>query len=228
MARFLILFIAIIVLLITVSFVRSRPTSELLSEKYIQSIHTGTGKFDPTVQKAIWDDKEVPLPPDDLAAKLSENYANVLGNSVGDKWIEVNLTTQHLYAHDGNNIVYSFPVSTGLPWTPTVTGTYYIWAKVRAQRMVGGDVAAGTYYNLPNVPFVQFFYGGYSLHGTYWHQDFGKPRSHGCVNLSIPDAQALYYWTNPDLPSDKYADYQIKPEVSTRIVVYGTTPSNIN
>ena len=61
--------------------------------------------------------------------------------------------------------------------------------------MVGPD------YEQPNVPYVMYFYGAYSLHGAYWHNDFGRPRSHGCVNLPVADAKWLFYWTEPPLPA---------------------------
>ncbi|MBI3888052.1 L,D-transpeptidase [Candidatus Microgenomates bacterium] len=79
-------------------------------------------------------------------------------------------------------------------------------------------------YDLPNVPFVQYFYKGYAIHGAYWHAVWGTPISHGCVNMKIPDAQALYYWTNPILDSKIYSNTSIKPEESTRVVVHGVTP----
>ncbi len=207
----------------------SPVTSELLSPDFIKQILTSDGKFHLNEgDKAVWFNKDVPLPNLDLAAKIMENPQTVLGESVDNsKWIEVDLDKQRLYAHHGGSIDFEMAVSTGLPWMPTVTGQFHIWAKVRAQRMKGGSLDNGTYYDLPNVPFVQFFYGGYSLHGTYWHHDFGKPRSHGCVNLSIPDAEKLFYWTDPQLGPGEYARYNIKPEASTLIVIHGTTPTNI-
>jgi lipoprotein-anchoring transpeptidase ErfK/SrfK len=53
---------------------------------------------------------------------------------------------------------------------------------------------SGPGYNLPNVPYTMYFYRGYAIHGTYWHNNFGSPMSHGCVNLATPDAQWLYNW----------------------------------
>lgn len=208
-------------------FKNAPETTELLSKAYLNKIFATDGKWQENQDQAVWFDKEVPAAPMDLAVRILENPQAVLGENTADKWIDVDLDKQHLYAHEGGQIVYDMPVSTGLPWLPTVTGDFRIWGKVRAQRMTGGSVANGTYYDLPNVPFVQFFYGGYSLHGTYWHQDFGKPRSHGCVNLSIANAKKLYFWTDPQLPSSQYALYNIKPEAATRVLVHGTTPTNI-
>ncbi len=104
----------------------------------------------------------------------------------GEHWIDVNLSEQTLYAYAGDTVVNSFLVSTGTSSTPTVTGQYHIYVQLRYSDMSGPG------YYLPNVPYVMFFYKDYGLHGTYWHHDFGTPVSHGCVNLSIPDAAWLY------------------------------------
>ena len=116
----------------------------------------------------------------------------------GEKWIEVSLSDQKLYAWDGNQLVNEFPISSGIETNPTVTGVFRMWARTPAQTMSGGNLASGTYYNLPNVQWVQYFYGEYAFHGTYWHNNFGTPMSHGCVNLTIEDAEWLFYWTFPE------------------------------
>lgn len=108
----------------------------------------------------------------------------------GERWIDVDLSDQMTYAYEGDVLVASFLVSTGTWAHPTVTGEYYIYVKYLYSDM------AGPGYYLPDVPYVMYFYDGYSLHGTYWHSNFGTPMSHGCVNLSIPDAEWLYYWAS--------------------------------
>ncbi len=110
----------------------------------------------------------------------------------GEKWIDVNLTTQTLTAYEGTTPVFTARVSTGTARYPTVEGTFHIYVKYRQARMRGGWGADA--YDFPNVPYVMYFYRGYALHGTYWHNNFGTPMSHGCVNLSIPDAEWLYNW----------------------------------
>jgi lipoprotein-anchoring transpeptidase ErfK/SrfK len=202
--------------------------AELSSPGYIEKILSSTGKYDLAATSAIWFNKEVPPPDTTLADRLAKVTETILGVTPEEKWIEINLSTQRLYAHEGNRIVLDFPVSSGLPWMPTVTGEFRIWAKIRAQRMTGGSKENGTFYDLPNVPYVQYFYKGYGVHGTYWHNDFGKPRSHGCVNISIPDAEKLYYWTEPALGANEYTRVNISPAVGTRVVVSGTTPTSLN
>jgi lipoprotein-anchoring transpeptidase ErfK/SrfK len=110
------------------------------------------------------------------------------GGKGGVRWIDVNLSTQSVYAYEGDTVVNSFIVSTGTAYTPTVTGKYKIWIK-----FVSTDMSGPGYY-LPDVPYAMYFYKGYGLHGTYWHNNFGTPMSHGCVNLRTSDAEWLYYW----------------------------------
>lgn len=104
----------------------------------------------------------------------------------GERWIEVDLSDQALYAYEGDTLINSFSVSTGAWETPTVTGIYKIYIKLRASAMRGEG------YYLPDVPYVMFFYKDYGIHGTYWHDSFGTPVSHGCVNMTISDAEWLY------------------------------------
>jgi lipoprotein-anchoring transpeptidase ErfK/SrfK len=108
----------------------------------------------------------------------------------GGRWIDVNLSQQMVYAYEGDVVVNSFVVSTGVAGTPTVTGRYKIYVKVRMQDMSGPG------YHLRDVPYVMFFYGDYGLHGTYWHNNFGVPMSRGCVNLTIDDAAWLFSWAS--------------------------------
>jgi lipoprotein-anchoring transpeptidase ErfK/SrfK len=111
------------------------------------------------------------------------------------KWLEVNLKAQRLTAYEGDWPVMSTPVSSGLPRTPTPIGTFEVFTKLRAHDMRGGSLAVGDYYFLPQVPFVMYFAdGGYAIHGTYWHNNFGQPMSHGCVNLPTKDAEWVFNW----------------------------------
>jgi LysM repeat protein len=102
------------------------------------------------------------------------------------RWIEVDLSAQITRAYLGTRLERTFIVSTGRSRTPTVTGQYFIYVKYPATDMSGPG------YHLEDVPYTMYFYKGYGLHGTYWHNNFGRPMSHGCVNLSIEDAEWLY------------------------------------
>jgi len=115
----------------------------------------------------------------------------------GQKWIEVNLTQQTLYAHIGNSIVFTTLVSTGTAAHPTPPGDYNIFTKLEKDDMTNGKAGDEDYYNLPDVPWVMYFLaGGYAIHGTYWHHNFGHVMSHGCVNAPTDAAKMLYDWAS--------------------------------
>ena len=109
----------------------------------------------------------------------------------GWKWI---LSSQMLVAYQGSTMLKSFAVSTGTNNFPTVPGSFKIYAKYTYYTMRGPG------YNLPNVPYTMFFYKGYSIHGTYWHHNFGTPMSHGCVNMETSAAAWLYDQTSIGTP----------------------------
>ena len=106
----------------------------------------------------------------------------------GTKWIDVDLSSQTVRAYQGNSVLRSMVVSTGIARYPTPPGRYRIYAKYASTTMSGPG------YYLPGVPHAMYFYRGYALHGTYWHSNFGTPMSHGCVNLTRADAAWLYSW----------------------------------
>jgi len=112
------------------------------------------------------------------------------GVEKGARWIDIDLTQQRAHAYQGKNLQYTFVVSTGTWQHPTVTGQYKIYVKYRYADM------AGPGYYLANVPYVMYFYKGYGLHGTYWHNNFGTPMSHGCVNFRTEDAGWVYNWVS--------------------------------
>lgn len=108
--------------------------------------------------------------------------------SGGNKWIEIDLSSQTTMARQGNTVVRRMVVSTGIARYPTPLGQYRILSKYPSVNMSGPG------YYLPGVPHTMFFYRGYAIHGTYWHNNFGRPMSHGCINLTKADAAWLYYW----------------------------------
>jgi hypothetical protein len=127
--------------------------------------------------------------------------------ATGDrKWLDVSIRQQSLVAYVGRAAVYATLISSGRaglgdPETTESTprGTFMIYQKEVASTM-DGDEDKGDSYNLRDVPFVQYFHKGYALHGAYWHDDFGKVRSHGCVNLAPRDAAWLFEFTDPSVP----------------------------
>jgi len=152
----------------------SFPTLTPSPTETVTPTHTPTATPRPVLPTAP------PLPP---PATLSPLLVH------GDvHWIDIDLTNQRLAAYEGLELARMVLVSTGLPHTPTPTGQFRIQIKLRYDDMSGLD------YYLPNVPYVMYFYGGYGMHGVYWHGNFGHPMSHGCVNLPTPDAEWLFNW----------------------------------
>lgn len=100
--------------------------------------------------------------------------------------ILVSTADQRIYAYENGELVRTHLTSTGRTETPTVLGDYRIYVKYAADDMRGPD------YFLPQVPYTMYFYQGYAIHGTYWHNSFGRPMSHGCVNLPVEEAQWFY------------------------------------
>ena len=195
----------------------------------ISCVHDLSGKKEAT-NTGIFMGRAVQAPNlPDKPLYAMEQVQNVLGAATRDaKHIYVDLTNQNLYAYDGNTRVFNFPISSG-KWHPTPTGTFRIHVWLRYTRMTGGSQALGTFYDLPNVPYTMYFGNasipwsqGYSLHGAYWHNNFGHPMSHGCVNLKPEDAGKIYYWTNP---TGGNVAYETKTNPGTLITIYGVAPN---
>lgn len=165
--------------------------------------------FDPSAKTAIFNNKKISIP--------EYGIENVLGEAdstdPGNKRIEVDLTVQRLYAFEGDKMIYNFLISSGKTGI-TPNGEFRIWTKIRSAKMSGGSKALGTYYYLPNVPYIMYFYNGsypkqsgFSLHGTYWHHNFGQPMSHGCVNMKTEEAQQIFSWAPINTPIKIYGHF---------------------
>ncbi len=193
-----------------------------------QEVLSATGEFDEGASYAIFNGEIVNYPKTSLAYGFSQSISQanedqkVLGttNAAGEeKWIEVSLPDQKIRAWEGNRIVMEFPISGG-KWAPTPTGTYHIWYKTRSQKMSGGSKELGTYYYLPNVPNNMFFYKGYAIHGAYWHNNFGQPMSHGCVNSPLSYAAQIFEWAGPVVPEGQNVVRATAENPGTRVYVH--------
>jgi lipoprotein-anchoring transpeptidase ErfK/SrfK len=113
-----------------------------------------------------------------------------------EKLITVDLGSQKLTAWEGGKVQYETKVSTGMNLTPTVKGSFKIYAKTPMQDMRGPSPYKNIYpsgkYLVKNVPNVMYFFEGYAIHGAYWHNNFGRVASHGCVNVPLKAAEWLY------------------------------------
>lgn len=181
-----------------------------------------SGEFDESASTAIFNNELIDYPKTSLAYESPVNTENVLGttNSAGEeKWIEVSLAEQKLRAWEGNRMVMEYLISSG-KWAPTPTGNYNIWYKTKRQRMEGGSKELGTYYYLPNVPHNMFFYKGYAIHGAYWHNNFGNPMSHGCVNEPLANAAEIFDWAGPVVPDGQNVVRSSPENPGTRVFVH--------
>lgn len=130
--------------------------------------------------------------PDGVASYSETTLMNLPGLE-GERWIDVNLSTYTLTAYVGNTPVMTTTVVDGAPATPTVRGSFRIYWKLASQTMRGVN-ADGSEYVTEDVPWVMYFYADFALHGAYWRSTFGYSASHGCINMPVSAAAALYAW----------------------------------
>lgn len=223
--KYLRVFLVLVSLFSVILLIRNKLT--LTCANSVSCLTDLSGDFE-IANKGVFHGREVELP----ATIASEAPVSVLGEGTSDnKRITIDLTTQKLTAYEGDRVVFEFPVSTG-KWYPTPVGDFRIWVKLRYTRMAGGNPAIHTYYNLPNVPFTMYFYNdkiskarGFGLHGAYWHNNFGHPMSHGCVNMKIPDAKTLFEWAGPTVTNPKaWSINATSDNPGTKVVIYGEAP----
>jgi len=124
------------------------------------------------------------------------------------KHVDVSLTKQQLTAYEGDQVVLQTKISSGLHYHPegklawdTPTGTFHVQSKMPSKHMGGGELTDDLEaYIIPGVPWTSFFepVNGVAFHGTYWHNNFGVPMSHGCVNMRTSEAKWLFRWLTPE------------------------------
>ncbi len=159
--------------------------------------------------------KDGSLVPADQVVKIDRFKKAPAWASGGRKWIDVSILKQALVAYEGDRPVYATLVSTGADGTgdpkkthSTIQGAFLIHTKHVTVTMDGDQV--GDEFDFRDVPFVQYFTEGFALHAAYWHDEFGTPRSHGCVNLAPIDAAWLFRWTDPVVPEGWHAALSLK------------------
>jgi lipoprotein-anchoring transpeptidase ErfK/SrfK len=193
--------------------------AEVVYRLYYESIHWIKASANNEAYGSMWyslrDDKNktsyyVPAPHIRLltAEELAPLSPNVPSK---DKRVEVHLDDQLLMAYENGQLVFATRVSTGgkrLSGTYTTPiGEFITYHKRPTRHMATGDIASSG-FDLPGVPWVLYITeGGISFHGTYWHNDYGRPRSHGCINLTPQAAKWLFRWTTPSVPPDKELIY---------------------
>lgn len=225
--RIFLLSIAVVIILVG-QFLSKNPVELVVAKEhngtdaFYEQVKASGGEWIANAGTPIFDNQFIAtLPP-----KPAENTSTaVLGSHTAadgsEKWIEVDISDQRLYAWEGNRKAYDVAISSGRPGYDTVQGEFRVWRKVRNQAYRGGSRARGDYYYLPNVPYSLFFHQGYAIHGAYWHNDFGiKRRSSGCVNLRIEDAEKIYNWAGPAMPGSSGALNATADNPGVRVVVH--------
>ncbi len=211
----------------TDAFLEPDTSSEPLHRLYYESVHwvkASAIHADGTLWYALLDDKtgeyyyapgkHIRLIPDVELAPIAEQIPDVL------KRVEVRLKDQLLMAYEGNRLVFATRVSTGgrlrSGTYTTPAGEYITYHKRPTRHMARGDLASSG-FDLPGVPWVTYIKeNGISFHGTYWHNDYGRARSHGCINMTPQAAKWLYRWTTPSVPPEKELVYG---HVGTRVEI---------
>jgi lipoprotein-anchoring transpeptidase ErfK/SrfK len=155
--------------------------------------------------------------------RLADQQSMPQGLEPYERWIDVSLPKQLLVAYEGARPVYVTLVSTGRKGSEeepffTPPGRYRIRSKHVSTTMDGNTASDGN-YSIQDVPWAMFFEGSYALHGAFWHQGFGRVRSHGCVNLGPTDARWLFLWTTPFLPEGWHGVHAHTGSPGTTVVI---------
>ena len=158
------------------------PVGTLLAERYkLDQQPIAQGDL-PTYSEDLFIPPPEPTP---------EPQPELAGVPDGEVWIDISLSSEYMTVYSGNEVVFGTYISSGAPGFETPAGTFFINSKIPVQTMEG--VIGGEYYNVPEVPSVMYFTDvGHAIHGTYWHNNFGTPMSHGCINVPLDLAAYLY------------------------------------
>jgi len=212
----------------TDAYLEADLSADLVYRLYYETVHWVMGAVD-GVDKSkwyrLWDDKfeqyyyvparHIRIVPGEELAPLSANVPSE------NKRVEVRLDDQLLLAYENGKIVFATRISTGGKrtsgrYTTPVGDKFLTYHKRPTRHMAAGDIASNG-FDLPGVPWVLYITeGGISFHGTYWHNDFGHPHSHGCINMTPQAAKWLYRWTLPTVPPEKLLVYGY---VGTRVEI---------
>lgn len=135
--------------------------------------------------------------------------------------IVVNLSYQTMQVYQGNHLIRTMPVSTGVPPAYTTPdGTFYIWRRVKTGQMQGGKPGTAAFYSVPHVPYAQYIFGGIAIHGAYWNPKLGKPLSHGCIQLATQK-----YNKHPQGIPENAGWLWHFAHLGTPVIVVGKTPA---
>ena len=185
-----------------------KDDGEIVYRLYYSAVFQVVGRVDESAGRAWYKIRDKGgrrfYAPAEALRPLSPSDLSPLSPGVSNKRIIVGVNAQRLVAYEGNRIVYETRVSTGRSWFggdgtaqdfSTPVGDHRVYSKWIADHMKGAD------FDLPGVGWVTYFTeSGAGIHATYWHNDFGHPRSHGCVNVTPEAAKWIFRWTTPEVP----------------------------
>ncbi len=132
-----------------------------------------------------------------------------------EKWVSVDLYEQVVVAYEGTTPVFTTLISSGLKDWGTEEGLFHVYVRYPRTLMEGAN-GKPDFYWLQEVPWTQYFDHDIAFHGTYWHDGFGYRHSHGCVNMSITDAQWLYNWASSEI------DLSVANDTGAAVYVYSS------
>ncbi len=206
---------------VPVAFSRTMPDSSyVLRRLYYETVYRVVGAVQDK-QGAWWYQLQEgiawapgPYVPATMLRLLSREDLAPISPGYPDKWIHIDISDQRLTCFEGQTPVFSTPVASGLWDTATPLGEFRILYKRHAQRMIGDG------YDLVGVAFPSYFTeSGVAIHGTYWHNDYGRRRSHGCLNVPSRAARWVFRWVEPYVPYELYTYRCSTPEEGTRVTV---------
>ncbi len=159
-----------------------------------------------------------PYVPANTLRRITPEELAPISPGVPDKRIVINLAEQTLSCLEGDETVFHTLTATGLPRSPTPQGEFRVTYKRTFRRMTMQDIANP--YDLPGVPFcIYFTWRGHAIHGTYWHNDYGRRQSNACVNLTPDQSQWVFRWVEPVVPYEQYTVFAEPRSAGTRVVV---------
>ena len=212
---------------VTVPYTDSRVAPNLSADRYMRLYYTGVfrvigavqsadGQWWYRLQEGVTYGPGPYVPATDLR-RIDPSELAPISPDVADKRIEVNLAAQTMVAYENGASVMSCRVSSGYGDFGTPVGSHTVLFKYPTARMTGGEGA--DFYDLPGVGFPTFLtWNGVAIHAAYWHNDFGRPRSHGCLNVPGPVAKWVWRWTAPAAPYAN-ASYFTPPGVRGTAVI---------
>jgi len=142
---------------------------------------------------------------------MDEHY---LPLPVGEKWIEIDITKQMLWAYEEDHVVLTATISTDRGVTQSSLGKYRIAHKEALKLLTGPG------YYLPDVPWVMVINTGLFLHGAYWQDFWGTPSNYGSINLRPADARWLYDWTTPNVPTGQQSGDATSQDQGTWVLIH--------